>query len=832
MLPQRRRSTGRSRLPATPCLAALLALGLTLGFASHAATRPLPDPAPNPVRAIDCLPQTTDFTLLWWANGWLRGQPREPAMLCLQTGRYGAIVDPWRASLTHLGPLRSDRPYDAAAAGDPDRLLTLPPAGLELMVRVGGREFRCVRAATHRKDWMNFPVRIIANGRFLQRFDILQLEFESDRGERLDADGRLEILAWPEELRLLLEITPRTRLTNVAMSLRVTPGLDAGAATVAADAPAGQPLTAHHGVSFGEDAADSAKAVVGTATALSAPGERIVAEYEPARGWHRIVLPERRWSVADHPDRLERFRLAFTNLDARPRVIRLLLDDPTGTPGITGVSPMLRETDGTPTGIPVQISKNWHRQQDRRLLYEGPWLHAVTRLQLPAHAVVEAEFALAWARWGGVPAASHAQLCLIGWGWNQLWDEVAIGSWGESICYEPDAIQKRCRIDDVRPLLVAGMGESRPRWTWTHNVGGGDFLVLYDDRGEYQPWRAARTAYRSQGPNLTDVVYTGITAGGGIACRVEVSTPRTDDVTRAYHRLRYDVLKRTSFTRLAFYQLGSDEYHWHQYNRLARGHAAGLVEEWEPGRGGKRYLRTGIPCDGDAAWFSLHDGIAADGGRPVAGGWATRGLILRSWKARLGGHAAPPFAAVYGTEAGGIPSAGLELSPPPGLDTLEPGDFVECLVELVVLPMAAADYYGPNENLRASLVAGANTWRPVQRLAAGNHLRVVARRGTLTSACPPALDLHGRERGEIEIHGGVGWLPIRFAGLPRPDGFELLVDERGARRRVDQSVHGSDFWQTDYDAARRTWQLTFNVPLDTPGDHPERRRFILRPRRR
>lgn len=123
----------------------------------------------------------------------------------------------------------------------------------------------------------------------------------------------------------------------------------------------------------------------------------------------------------------------------------------------------------------------------------------------------------------------------------------------------------RCRIDDVRPLMVWGMGEGHRKWTWTHNVGGGDFLVYLDAEGRYQPWRAVRTAYLSQGPNLTDVRYSGLTADGHLACRVAVSYVCMDDLNRSYHRFRYDVLQPTPFRRLAFYQVGSDRYHWHQY---------------------------------------------------------------------------------------------------------------------------------------------------------------------------------------------------------------------------------------------------------------------------
>jgi hypothetical protein len=59
--------------------------------------------------------------------------------------------------------------------------------------------------------------------------------------------------------------------------------------------------------------------------------------------------------------------------------------------------------------------------------------------------------------WGGVAAASHAQLCLIGWGSRQLWNEAAVGASGENICFEPDQGQVGGAVLDTRPLMV---GES------------------------------------------------------------------------------------------------------------------------------------------------------------------------------------------------------------------------------------------------------------------------------------------------------------------------------------------------------------------------------------
>jgi hypothetical protein len=308
------------------------------------------------------------------------------------------------------------------------------------------------------------------------------------------------------------------------------------------------------------------------------------------------------------------------------------------------------------------------------------------------------------------------------------------------------------------------------------------------------------------------VIYGGVTADGKIAARIEVSTPRCDDVNRAYHRVRYDVLEDTPFSRLAFYQLGADNYNDHTFTTIARGNADRLIEEWPAQQGGRKYLKTGIECTGRAPWFSLH-GAERNKHHPK-GGWANRGLVIRSWKARLGGQeCATPFAAVFGTD-NGIPSANVELAPPPALTQLKKGDFVEAEVELLIVPLDAADYYGPNEPLRADLKANANTWRPVYRLARGNGLEIRVEKGVLQRNYPPTIGVDGDDSAVFEIRGGVGYVPLTFAGLHRPKGYSLECENAP----IDQHVHGNDFWQTDYDAVTGTWAHTYNVCLDSAND--------------
>jgi len=767
-----------------------------------------------------------DYTFLWWANGWRNQQPVSQALLCVQTGRYGLALDVDRAEIVHFGRIARPPVYVAAASQGNAAVFALPKSDLDLAVTVGGRRYVCARAVTNRQDSANFPVRIIESGRFVQRCDLLQLAFVDARGETLAAEGRLELVAWPDRLSLILEVTPRTALPGGELSVSL--GSSQMRQSVATFEP-GRTEQVVLSVAMGADQEAPADAVSVAARAEGQPVPTV--EADAARGWTRIGLPAESWSVAQDLDRLDRYRFCLANPSNRPRVFRLLFDARQAISAITGGVPMLRTVSGEPTGYPVQMSKNWHRQENRRFLYEGSWVHAFTLIRVPPGSTNELEFAMTYGRWGGVPAASHAQLCLIGWGWNQLWDESALGAWGETICYEPDAIQVRCMIDDVRPLMVWGMTKTpRHKYAWSNNVGGGDFLVYEDGVGMHQPMVSVRTAYQTQGPNLTDVTYAGRSADGHIAMRVGVSLTRSDDIVRGLHRFRYDVLKPTPFKRLAFYQLGSDGYLWHQFGKLARGNETGLLEAWTPKPGGGVYDRCAIPCPGRTPWFALYESVPADHGRPVDGAWADRGLVIRSWKARLGGRPAAPFAAVYGTQAHRIPSSSLELVPPPGVTQLQPGDYVEAEVAMLILPMKADDYYGPNEALRAALATGGGSWQPVLREAVGNDLRVEARRGRVLGLYPLVIAVDRGQTAEIAVAGGIGYVPVVFGGLDRPVGYELLEFRDGGWKAVEQAVHGGDFWQTDVESEGRRWRQTYNLAMDGGGNGPGTRRFLFRPR--
>lgn len=832
----------------------------------------------EPYRLIDPL-KPTDYTYSWWTHG-LRGETTDGKKLkAVQTGNYGFAMDVEKVSFTNYGIIDQVIPVETALTEDNDVIFNLPNADFEWKLITSDVEY--LTSGSKEKE----KTRTIDSGRFVQRFDLTDLTFESTQGDLIQASGRLEIIALPDFTSLIFAIKPETDLTEteVEVGFQFNPAwsqiseIEKGEGSyIRLTNEQGEGIVISSPV---EDAfyIDGSKVYFHTTinnwivdlerqfavqiTPIQSNSgnhyfdqfahlndfptdhllvnrqqnsdgntdentedeftENVNVVYDHLRGWYQVDLTYTDLDPHD-PTTMERIRFEINNPTSN--AIRLpLFFLKYGVKSVTGFSPMIRDIDGFPSGIPVQISKNWHSQQGQPVLYDGNWFHGFTIIEVPPNGQKQFEFDIVYSFWGGVPAVSHAQLSLIGWGGHQQWDQVAIGSFGENITYDPDVGLNRSMIDDVRPFMVS---PDERRYVWSGNVGGGDFLVYYDANGQKQYLSRMKTYFKNYAPNLTEVTYAGISADGNIAAEITVSSPRTDDINRAYHKVRYEVLKDTPFSRLAFYQLGADKYNNHQFNLMAIGNADGLIEEWQPGRGGLYYERQGIPINGDVQWFSLHDAIpgAWYGGENrynESQAWANRGLIVRNWNARIGGEEVSlPHYSVYLTE-NNVGSSNVELSPPAGVEMLKAGDYIEFEVELVIIPMSAEDYYGPNEPLRQSLEASANTWEQVYRLAVGNDVQITASKGEIIEDYPLVIQVDQNQTAEFEIVGGLAYFPITITGLDQYWGGTLERWEDGSWQPINQEVNGNDYWQAFYDANAEHWELTFNVLLDAPLDAPE-----------
>ena len=114
----------------------------------------------------------------------------------------------------------------------------------------------------------------------------------------------------------------------------------------------------------------------------------------------------------------------------------------------------------------------------------------------------------------------------------------------------------------------------------------------------------------------------------------------------------------------------------------------------------------------------------------------------------------------------------------------------------------------------------------MHRQAVGNRLSIDVEHGTLVRTYPPITAVDG-DHAEFTLEGGLAYVPLTFTGLSQPTGITLSRIVDGRVEPIDQSVHGNDFWQTEYDRESGAYNLTFNVPADTPGDVRSSVEYVL-----
>ena len=475
-------------------IAALLAVVHLAGFAAGA---PLRNVTPD-----ECRYEVRDYAYRFWQHGTpMAARPgpyrpdygtatNTPHVLCVRTGWYGFGLDVERMHACHLGGFQRAQGYEDAPADRGESVFSLPPRRLVLAVEHAGRTYACVGPDLAR--WSNprqFPVRLVNAGRFVQRSDVLDLRFRDDQGATLDAVGRLEITAWPDVLSLLLEVRAETApLTGARLRVGLEepdasePGRPLVREAEVAQLPAGGSASVALLLRFDPDPALYEEAYPTEVRAFdTATGKTLATRYDRELACHRIGLPAPSWDLNTEPNRLERVRLTLANPSDRERPVRLFFEKRArNLTGIWCFVPMLRDLAGHPTGVQVQLSKNMHRFREGArpappAPYEGSWFHLFAMLRLPAHSRLECEFCITYLKWGRTFTVSHAQMSLIGWGYNTLWDPVSLAGLIDTPVYSLDAVMNRSAINDVRPILTWGQ-------TWGKGQAGRSEMGLLAPR--------------------------------------------------------------------------------------------------------------------------------------------------------------------------------------------------------------------------------------------------------------------------------------------------------------------------------------------------------------
>ncbi len=476
----------------------------------------------------------------------------------------------------------------------------------------------------------------------------------------------------------------------------------------------------------------------------------------------------------------------------------------------TGLCPILCYADGTPTGIPVQLSKNWH--------IKGTKAYCRIFANLPAApGKTIYKLRLAYGFYGTLPSASHAQLSLIGYGGKGRWDQLAIGCWGETICFDTDMSLVDVAITDVR-LLMTREGKHGRKWTWTDAGWGGDWLGVRDKDGRKLAFNKVRTAYHAHGPCLTEASFAGYYgAGREVSFQADVSTTRSDDYARTFLTLKYLFNTDIAAEDTWFFKVGRSPRA--VSNEVAFGNVSGLKrmitvpQDIQP----KENVISQVRLPGRAPWWiGLPTNYLVDRSGKADG---SRSLVIRSFKATLGGKAYnnPSFSAPIfrNIEAEGS-STDLLLSPPKGISSYKKGDVVEFELEFLTMPREADDYYGPNETFKSFLAQHPSSWEPIWREAKGNHLKITSQGGKVTSTYPIVIETT-EDTVDLQIRGGAGFAPLKFTQLKSSTGYQLYQKKGEKLELFDQSMHGNDFWQTNYDPSSNTYERVYNIPLDRGG---------------
>lgn len=719
--------------------------------------------------------------------------------IIVETGYYSLRLECDAVKLSGFDALEGSD-YLSALTND---VTTFTNANLELSAFVGGEEYKCESADL--QDNQNQYFRFIEGGQYIQRFDLTRLKFVSETGAELI--GRLEVTAWPDHVTFTLDCSGEPGVTRTLIHL--TPPGQLALRSENAGRVSHLSTRPHDGDSY-EGYADPGFVTEARRT----NGTALVQDWDEEISGIRLDLPTPNFGFTNPNTRNTVYEYTFRTSNPTGTALHLpLIFAPSHARHVTGTSMVLCNPDGSPSGIPVQLSKNWHGTAGSTP-HAGRWMRGYTMIPLAPGETRDFRLRIVYGYWGSgtVAAVSHSSLSLIGWSTRNTWkwDEAALGAWGESMTYDISQHAGGAVIGDVRPTFTTPFNGGTEH-NWTENVGGGDFLNYTNSSNLYIPGKRLKTCYRWTGPNITEVHYSGVTADDKIRFTCTTRGVATLDYHRRFHSYRYEFLEDViNPRRLTFFQTAADYYMTTSFADYYLGDAGGKTTDRTADPGGNSYKEPSLPFS--SGWLAINDLTTSTG--HSANGY--RGLIAIS--STLNGQPLETHLHPYGRTWGQSTTL-FDLSSDSVRRSYASGDVIEGKVAFILPAKSPAVYWGEDSEFSNRIGNHTEPWQSVHdEYRYNRELDLTVEQGTLNQSYPLDLTATGKHvLAQFSINsGGIGHLPVILREVnPRTtvEVQRLLGKSWQPLEEVD--IPGHDYYQGYYNASG-TIDYAFSLKRPTP----------------
>ena len=718
--------------------------------------------------------------------------------IIIETGHYSLRLECDTVRLSGFDALQGSD-YLSALTND---VTTFSDAAFELVAFIGDEEYTCTSADL--QDNENQYFRFIEGGQYVQRFDLTRLRFVSVTGAELI--GRLEVTAWPDHVTFTLDCSGVPGVTRTA--IRLTPP---GQQALTSENP-GQvnhlSTRPHRGDTYGGYASPGF-----VSEARRSNGVALAQAWDEEMAGIRLELPTPNFGFTNPSTRDTVYEYTFRASNPTSTALQLpLVFAPSHARHVTGTSMILCRPDGSPSGIPVQLSKNWHGTAGSTP-HAGRWMRGYTMIPLAPGETRDFRLRIVYGYWGSgtVAAVSHSSLSLIGWSTRNTWkwDEAALGAWGESMTYDISQHAGGAVIGDVRPAFTTPFNGGTEH-NWTENVGGGDFLNYTNSANLYIPGKRLKTCYRWTGPNITEVLYSGVSSDDKIRFICTTRGVATLDYHRRFHSYRYEFLEDvTNPRRLTFFQTAADYYMTTSFADYYLGNAGGKTTERTANPGGNSYKEPSLPFS--SGWLAVNDLTTSTG--HAANGY--RGLIAMS--STLNGQPLETRLHPYGRTWGQSTTL-FDLSSSSVRRSYAAGDVVEGKVGFILPAKSPAVYWGEDSEFSNRIASHSEPWQSVHDEYRYNHeLDLSVERGTVNHDYPLDLTATGEHvLAEFSINsGGIGHLPVIVREVSPQTTVEVQRFLNGSWQALEGvAIAEHDYYQGYYNASG-TMDYAFSLKRPT-----------------